>query len=288
MTGKALLGGLKRYAGWLLVTLLFPLLWLRTWRMAQRHTDTDKSGPAKVAVAVVASVLIAAGGFLYLTGFREKATEGMYDSLEGRMSIATGESAYREAVTGSTTTYPAQITIIEGNLERERAAGNNTTALEQTLADVQKSLAKAQATAIELAPNHALFLQVQPLIQDRQDAQVRSIIASSPLDYKGKMDARTARAYEIKDKAMADMDSTFRWMLWPSLVGAFFAPIAFAQGSIVRSAFVESGTVGYKPYPGKAAGLFLLLGAFGVPSIPFAAWTFMDMDRRSVEGQIAL
>jgi hypothetical protein len=98
----------------------------------------------------------------------------------------------------------------------------------------------------------------------------------------------TQAALAIKDKAVGDMQ-LFMWVfLWPSLAGAFYAPVVFALGSVLRSAFVPSDTVGFKPYPGAAAGWFLLFGAFGLPSVPFAAWTFLDAEGRSREGQIAL
>ena len=95
-------------------------------------------------------------------------------------------------------------------------------------------------------------------------------------------------AFAVKDRSVRDMTWSMWLFVWPSLFGAFFAPLAFALGSILKAAYVESDTVGFKRYPGAAAGWFLLFGAFGVPSIPFAAWVFMDAEGRSTEGQIAL
>ncbi|MEA3204131.1 MAG: hypothetical protein QOI63_1811 [Thermoplasmata archaeon] len=95
-------------------------------------------------------------------------------------------------------------------------------------------------------------------------------------------------AYEHKAEFRAQMQTTLSWFVYPGLTGLFLAPFAFAGGSILNAAFEPSGTVGFKPYPGKAAGFFLLLGAFGLFAIPFGAWTLRDLHKRSVEGQIAL
>jgi hypothetical protein len=288
MKGKALLGGLKGYATWLVITIVFPLLWLRSLRIARRHTDVVPNAPLKVGAAIVVSIVILVGGFLALQSFKEAATEGMYDSLDGRLVQATGEGAYQEAVTARDETIPGQIAIIQGRIAAEEAAGNDTAELEETLATAEADLAEARATATELTPNHELYVELRPAIEARDDARAKQVLASSEADFEGQMDSRAARAFEVKDKAMADMEAWFLWIFYPSLIGAFFAPLAFALGGILKAAFEESSTVGYKRYPGKAAGFFLLFGAFGVPSIPFAAWTFMDMEKRSAEGQIAL
>jgi hypothetical protein len=95
-------------------------------------------------------------------------------------------------------------------------------------------------------------------------------------------------AFEHKEQFRAQMESTLAWFVYPGVTGLFLAPFAFAGGSILNAAFEPSGTVGFKPYPGKAAGFFLLLGAFGLFAIPFGAWTLRDLHKRSVEGQIAL
>src|SRR5687768_145741 len=82
MKGKALLGGLKRYATWLVVTLLFPLLWLKAFRLARRHTDEDPRGPMKVGAAIVVSVVILEGGWLALMKREERAAEGRYEDVD--------------------------------------------------------------------------------------------------------------------------------------------------------------------------------------------------------------
>jgi len=95
-------------------------------------------------------------------------------------------------------------------------------------------------------------------------------------------------AYTHLDQFRAQMRSTLSWFVYPGITGLFLAPFAVAGGSILNAAYEPSATVGFKPYPGKAAGLFLLLGAFGVFAIPFGAWTLRDLHKRSLEGQIAL
>ncbi|HUR64414.1 MAG TPA: hypothetical protein VM241_08030 [Candidatus Thermoplasmatota archaeon] len=95
-------------------------------------------------------------------------------------------------------------------------------------------------------------------------------------------------AYHHKEEFRTQMQSTLAWFVYPCVTGLFLAPFAFAGGSILNAAHVPSATVGFKPYPGKAAGFFLLLGAFGLFAIPFGAWTLRDLHKRSIEGQIAL
>ena len=95
-------------------------------------------------------------------------------------------------------------------------------------------------------------------------------------------------AYAHKLEYRLQMQSTLSWFVYPGVTGLFLAPFAFAGGSILNAAYEPSTSVGFKPYPGKAAGFFLLLGAFGLFAIPFGAWTLRDLSRRSLEGQIAL
>jgi hypothetical protein len=95
-------------------------------------------------------------------------------------------------------------------------------------------------------------------------------------------------AFEDQRKFGQQMDVQLKLFVYSSLTGLLMAPIVFAGGSILRSAYVPSDTVGFKPYPSKSGGWFLLLGAFGVVAIPFAAWAVRDLHKRSIEGQIAL
>jgi hypothetical protein len=95
-------------------------------------------------------------------------------------------------------------------------------------------------------------------------------------------------AFQHKEEFRLQMRSMLSWFVYPCVTGLFLAPFAFAGGSILNAAYEPSTSVGFKPYPGKAAGFFLLLGAFGLFAIPFGAWTLRDLHKRSVEGQIAL
>lgn len=287
MNGKGRGSVLKAYLGALIAVVIFPLLWLRSLRLARRHTDVDARAPAKVVLAILVSVGILAVGAFALITLQRNATEGTYDSLDGRMSVVLGESDYLANV-NVTELKPAQLRTIEQKIAAERAVGNNTTALEEGLAVARKELSDAQAQVQALGPNHALYIQVSAALEDQDDARARSLVDASTLSSPKDIHANTDAAFAVKDQSVQDMRGWLLFMLWPSLIGAFFAPLAFALGSILKAAFVPSDTVGFKPYPGGAAGFFLLFGAFGLPSIPFAAWTFMDAEQRSIEGQIAL
>lgn len=287
MNGKGRGSVLKSYVGALIAVLLFPLLWLRALRMARRHTDVDPRGPLKIGLAIAVSVGILAVGGLGLLTLQRNATEGVYDSLDTRMSILLGESEYQSNL-NLTETKPAVLAGIAAKIASGKAANNNTTALEEGLAAGEKELADAQAKVQELTPNHALYVQVSAAVEDQDDARVRSLIESAGLAKPADIPASTDAAFATKERSLQDMRGWLLFMLWPSLIGAFFAPLAFALGSILKAGLVPSDSVGFKPYPGGAAGLFLLFGAFGLPSIPFAAWTFMDAEQRSLEGQISL
>lgn len=113
------------------------------------------------------------------------------------------------------------------------------------------------------------------------------------------------RVFEAQREFNHQMDTQFAWFVLPGLTGIFLAPFAFVGGHILGKAYAASTTVGYKRYPGKAAGFFLLcmagfvfitawlntppmLDLFGIFAIPFAAVVLRDLHKRSVEGQIAL
>jgi hypothetical protein len=311
MTGKGLWNGLKSYAGALLTVLLFPLFWSRAFGLARRHKDVDPMGAAKVGIAIVLGVLILAGGAFAIIGFQEKAEHTMYvKSLDRRVSAAVGESLYQENV-AAVAAADVALPIIERNLANatvaletargvnasspspasQKAVEKNETAvrdLTKALVDTRDARAKAAANVVLYTPNHALYGRLVPAIADEDDARIRSILAQDPLEKPASMDANVDGALAIKDRSVADMQLSLWLFVWPSLFGAFLAPVVFAVGSILGKAFEPSDTVGYKKYPGAAAGLFLLFGAFGVPSIPFAAWTYLDLESRSREGQIAL
>lgn len=280
------MSGFKGYLVALVAVVLFPLAWLRSVRIARRHTDADPKGVLKVAAAIVAGVGIALLGTIVLLGFQANAVEGMYDSMDGRVALAVGESAYNDnqAIVDSANNA---IPIIQGNLANATDPAKRSE-LQTALNDTIKQRNEAAVKVANLVPNHELYLRLQPLMEDQDDDALRAEVAETGLAEPAGMDDGVESAIAMKDEAIDDMQLSLWLFAWPSLAGAFFAPLAFALGSILKRAFVESDTVGFKPYPGAAAGWFLLFGAFGLPSIPFAAWVLKDADDRSVEGQIAL
>lgn len=289
MTGKGVWGGLKSYVGALLTVLLFPVFWSRAMRLARRHRDADARGVAKVGLAILVSVAILAGGALMLLTFQQKAEHTMYTkSLDQRVSIAVGESLYQENV-AAVGAADAALPVIERNLANATRDNDPKAAeLQAALNATREARSKAVANVALYTPNHGLYDRLVPAIRDEDDARIRSMLDADPLERPADMDARVDDALAVKDRSVRDMHLTLWLFFWPSLFGAFLAPVVFAVGSILSKAFAPSDTVGYKPYPGAAAGFFLLFGAFGVPSIPFAAWTYLDMETRSREGQISL
>jgi hypothetical protein len=311
MTGKGLWNGLKSYVGALLTVLLFPLFWARALKLARRHHDADPRGTAKVAIAILLSLAILGGGLFVLVGFQAGAQHAMYTkSLDQRVRVAVGNSTWADNV-AAVTAADAALPVIERNLanatlalEKARAINGSSpspqsqAAVEKNetkVADLTKALVDtraARATAVgniaNYTPNHQLYERLVPAIEAEDDDAIRSMMAQDPLARPADMDAHVDDALRLKDNAVSDMHLSMWLFVWPSLAGAFLAPVVFAIGSILRKAFVPSDTVGFKPYPGAAAGFFLLFGAFGAPSIPFAAWTYLDFEQRSREGQIAL
>lgn len=290
MTGKGLLSGLKSYVGALLTVLLFPIFWVRAVKLARRHEDVDPRGVAKVGLAVVLSVAILAGGAFVLLGFQEKAEHTMYvKALDTRVAVAVGEKAYKDNV-AAVAAADVALPIIERNLANATRDGDDAKAAElsKALNETRTARNKADANVALYTPNHDLYGRLSAAIQAQDDARIRTIMAEDPLALPADMDAHVDDALALKDGAVSDMHLSMWLFVWPSLAGAFLAPVVFAVGSILSKAFVPSDTVGFKPYPGAAAGFFLLFGAFGVPSIPFAAWTYLDLESRSREGQISL
>lgn len=287
MTGKGLWDGLKSYVGALLVVLLFPLFWARSFRLARRHADADPRGVAKVAVAIVVSVAILASGLFVLLAFQADAQHTMYTkSLDQRLSVAVGESDYQTNV-AAVEAADVAIPIIERNLANATDEAKKAE-LQKALDDARTARNKAVAEIGVYSAGHDLYERLVPAIRDEDDQAIRSMVAAEGLEKPADMEENVDAALAIKDRSVADMHLFFWLFLWPSLAGAFLAPVVFATGSILGKAFEPSDTVGYKKYPGAAAGWFLLFGAFGVPSIPFAAWTYLDLEGRSTEGQIAL
>lgn len=103
-----------------------------------------------------------------------------------------------------------------------------------------------------------------------------------------KIVSRSNRDLAIKSKAEIDMANMMNGLIYPGLIGVFYAPLFFALGNIMSRNWEPSESVGFKKYPGASLGLFLFFGAFGWPSLLFSAWGFKDIEERTQTGQINL
>lgn len=309
MQGRALLDGAKNFLLFLVRAIVFPLAWLWALGLARKHTDTDPKARPKVLTAIVAGVVLAGGGFVVLDGFQSDATLEMYTLTQTRLSQATGASEYQANVDAEAASL-GQIDILEGKLAEAEDAGDetNATTFRTSLETARTDLATAQLKQSLLAPNRAFFdNELVPLLAAQDDTGIRSAVAAkgsqwTVADYEHPNLPTTNKisfspedmvqdmksAMYKKDKAQGDMALWMNWLLLPGLVGVFYAPLCFALGNVLKRAWVPSDSVGFKEYPGASMGWFLFLGAFGVPALFFAAWTFWDMDVRSTEGQISL
>lgn len=288
MRGQAVADGARAYGTFLLRTLLFPLAWMWALAVARRHRETDPRAVARVGTAIVLGVVLAVGVTGLLWMFQQDARSEMYDALDGRLAVAVGESEYQDQV--------ARITAAEGQLDtlgrllaeaEEAGEEENATTFRANIEAAQVARAEAMERRDELEPAHALYGRVSDAVQAQDDGRAKQIVAGADYDYPN-MDANSARAFGVKDDAVQDMRAVMVWLLYPGVVGVLFAPLAIALGSVLRTVWEPSESVGFKPYPGRALGLFLLMGAFGVPALFFAAWGFWDMDVRSTTGQISV
>ena len=202
MNGKALWSGLKSYLGALLAVVLFPLFWARSLRLARRHAGADPRGPAKVGAAILVSVLILAGGAYSILGFDARARDGMYDSMDTRLSAAVGESEYQDNV-ATVTASDLAIPIIERNLANATAAGEQAKAadLQKALNDTRKARSDAAAKVTALTPNHQLYEGLQPAVAAKDDDAIRSTVSGSGLAYPAAMIQDTEAAIAVKDAA---------------------------------------------------------------------------------------
>ncbi len=145
-----------------------------------------------------------------------------------------------------------------------------------------------QERAAELAGNRDLYERVSVAVLAHDDARAKQLIEDrGDVDYPN-LDERAATAFDIKDDAVRQFNLQMNLLVFPGFVGLLYAPLVFTLGNVLKHAYEQSETVGFKVYPGASAGWFLLLGAFGIPALPFAAWVMKDISERSVEGQIAL
>ena len=309
MQGRALLDGAKNFLLFLVRAIVFPLAWIWALGVARKHSDTDSKARPKVLTAIVAGVVLAAAGFVVLNDFSGDATDEMYAKTATRLSQATGASEYQANVDAEATSL-GQIAILEGKLAEAQEAGDDeaAAAFEATLATARDAVEKARIKQQLLQRNRAFFdNDLAPLVDAKDDDAIRNAVASKgaqwsaddyahaqltgadkvAFDPEDMVQGMKSAMYK-KDKAQGDMAVWMNWLLLPGLVGVFYAPLSIALGNVLKRAWVPSDSVGFKEYPGASMGWFLFLGAFGVPALFFAAWTFWDMDVRSREGQISL
>ncbi len=155
-------------------------------------------------------------------------------------------------------------------------------------ADEQTMYEAAQAEHSDVAQKHAeAEAAAAQALAAAQAARFELPVPTSVMPFE-KLTERVEQHMGIKTKAEADMMDWMVYLLYPGLIGVFYAPLFFALGSIMANAWEPSESIGYKKYPAGALAYFLFFGAFGWPSLLFSAWGFWDIDVRSKEGQIAL
>ena len=298
MERRGLASGAKSWLVFLGRTVVFPLAWLWALGVARRHDEADPRARSKVLAGIAIGLVLTLGVGYLLYDFQEDARAGMYSETENRMALAVGESAYQEAWTTVNAT-DITLSVLRTRLAEAEGAGDeaNATIFRSSIANATATRQEAVDARDDLQENHEFFQRIRPWIQDRQDERVLGEVGQKQFQTSeatlawwdaDRMAPRTQRAFEINDDAENDMEQVLVWVLLPGLIGVFYAPVVFALGSIMLRAWEPSETVGFKPYPGKSLGWFLLLGGFGWPSLLFAAWGFKDIEARTQEGQIAL
>lgn len=290
MQGKAAWAAFTKYVSSLVLTILAPLQWLRTLKIAGRHQGLDRNARKKVFAGIVAGLALAAVAVYVVVDFQDDATQGVYETLSGRLSTATGNDAYNAAVQDRDAAFALIETADRKIAEAQEAGDEDAERLwQENRATYIAQYNNADANVSALTPNHQLWLQVnQILLVERDDDAAKQLIDQRGAIDHPNMDANAASAFEKKDETIDDMTTMLVWFVYPGLIGVLWAPVAFAAGHVLKTTYVPSESVGFKPYPGGAAALFLLLGAFGVPALFFAAWVMQDFADRTETGQISL
>ncbi len=290
MQGKAVLTALSKYVTSLVLTILAPLQWARILKVAGNHHGLDPKARGKIVVGIVAGLALAGFSTYLVLDFEDDATQGIYESLSGRLSLSLGNEAYRAAVADQEAALNL-IATADRKIAEAQEAGNaeDEATWEANREGFVDSYNEATERVERYTPNHMLFQEVRDvLLEERDDAAAKQLIANrGDVTFEG-LDARTDSAFDKKDEAVADMQTTLLWFVYPGLIGVLWAPVAYATGNVLKTTFVPSDSVGFKPYPAKASALFLLFGAFGVPALFFAAWVMQDFVDRTAEGQISL
>lgn len=208
------MSGPKAYLAALAATVLFPIQWARSLRAARDASDDVPEARRWVSLGIVASVVLAAAGGLFLYTFAESSEEGMYSQLDTRLRQAVGEQKFQDTQTELESDQSA-LSITRGVLEdtraeRDRAQQNLTdlqaagapedevAAANETLAEVQERVETLEVTveetetAIEtsentieaLRQNHRFYEEtLAPLIEARDDPAIREAIADAGFRY---------------------------------------------------------------------------------------------------------
>ncbi len=289
MAGKAVWATLSKYVSSLVFTILAPLAWMRLMKVAGQHHALDRNATKKIAVGIVAGLALAGVSTYIVVDFQDDATQGVYSTLSASLSASMGNEQYRaaladqEAARNLIDTADKKIAEAqeEGDAEKEQLWRDNRA---QYVRDLNDAIRRGN----DRVDNANLFTQVEhALLVNRDDATAKQLINSNA-GMPGLSVAGSMNHFDKKDQTMSDMNSMLAWFVYPGLIGVLWAPVAFAAGHVLKTTYVPSETSGFKPYPGGAAALFLLFGAFGVPALFFAAWVNQDFADRTEIGQISL
>lgn len=221
----------------------------------------------------------------------------------------------------------AALASLAPGTEEHTKAAEKRDGIQSALALSREELAKAHLTVARLTPNHDAWGILAPRLDARDiagleallhdlledalvtdhlpahvacvrgpDATCQSPLVAQRLQHTSKdahlhdvpIEEAVEGAFHVRSSSLDQMSMQLWIFVYPGITGLLIAPMIFAGGRILSHAFVPSDTVGFRKYPGKSMGWFLILGAFGVLATPFAGWALWDLSRRSREGQIAL
>ncbi|MGB1697904.1 MAG: hypothetical protein ACPHK8_05860 [Thermoplasmatota archaeon] len=98
MQGKAVVAGLGKYLKHLVKLLILPWLLVSLFNVAKRHQDTDSKAVPKYVLSVIIGAVLLGGSVVKTVEFHGDNIDGMYDTLDNRLSVLTGSAAYEEAV----------------------------------------------------------------------------------------------------------------------------------------------------------------------------------------------
>lgn len=98
MQGKAVVAGLGKYLKHLVKLLILPWLLVSLFNVAKRHQDTDSKAVPKYMLAVIIGAVLFGGAVMKTVEFHGDNIDGMYATLDNRLSVLTGNAAYEEAV----------------------------------------------------------------------------------------------------------------------------------------------------------------------------------------------